>query len=602
MNLTHARQYATPLGSYKGSVLDNFRVCMTALVAILFCCVAFWLLRKEWIWYEAWQQFWYIESPLIIFGMLLATLPFILVWLVIPGFVFVKRKRAEGYVRYREDPWKWAFLITFTAIACLMCSIVAPAATIQMSLIGLKDAVLGGLALFYSIAGITFIYRLLILIRRIFRYSEPATPQLLDFRSQFEPQNTRVLNLDVGALAPRLNVVADGLIAWSRVVDGSAPTARLWWDVVSGSTQAMPKQWKRNLKNATWKGIEEFRAHISNVCKAETSVIYFFSSTTRALDVVLRSIPDYDAIVTTDLEHPSEQRLFQTHSKRKQNHNSEVKSLPIVQIALLDILKDGKLYKLPNLFAEKCKRFTRPICVISHIPFCVGVKLPLSEIAHSLRAACPNAQIVFDGAHAVGQVEVDLTKLDFDFYVFSGHKWLYGPPSLGIMIIGPPIRSKTDILDSIKLECYESLSYAGNKLGESGSTIALEPFVGLSEFLGQLHKYNSLENIFENIKSIRLILHEYAKQAKQFEIISFPGIAAEEIAPGLLNVQKKVNPLNYPAIKRLRDLLEEDYSIVTKDISAPVSLRLCLPFYLSRLDVDRLVTSLDDAFLRVSVK
>jgi len=65
------------------------------------------------------------------------------------------------------------------------------------------------------------------------------------------------------------------------------------------------------------------------------------------------------------------------------------------------------------------------LVAVSHVLQSTGRVLPAREIA----ALCRRAGVLslIDGAQAVGQVEVDLGRIEPDFYPFSGHKWLLGP-------------------------------------------------------------------------------------------------------------------------------------------------------------------------------
>jgi isopenicillin-N epimerase len=78
---------------------------------------------------------------------------------------------------------------------------------------------------------------------------------------------------------------------------------------------------------------------------------------------------------------------------------------------------------LANVSAALSKR-TR-IAVIDHITSHSALVLPVSEIIETCHAA--GVPVLVDGAHGPGQINVDLTALDADWYVGNCHKWLMAP-------------------------------------------------------------------------------------------------------------------------------------------------------------------------------
>lgn len=65
------------------------------------------------------------------------------------------------------------------------------------------------------------------------------------------------------------------------------------------------------------------------------------------------------------------------------------------------------------------------VIFVSHITSPTALVLPVAEICRRARPA--GIVTVIDGAHALGQVELDLPSLDADFYTANAHKWLLAP-------------------------------------------------------------------------------------------------------------------------------------------------------------------------------
>jgi isopenicillin-N epimerase len=56
---------------------------------------------------------------------------------------------------------------------------------------------------------------------------------------------------------------------------------------------------------------------------------------------------------------------------------------------------------------------------------------PVERICESLRRQ--DLRILVDGAHAIGQIPLDVSAIDCDFYTTNPHKWFYAPTGTGLI-------------------------------------------------------------------------------------------------------------------------------------------------------------------------
>ena len=113
-----------------------------------------------------------------------------------------------------------------------------------------------------------------------------------------------------------------------------------------------------------------------------------------------------------------------------------------------------------NLLNEKTK-----LVGVVHISNALGTVNPIEEIVKECRLK--DIPILIDGAQGAPHLPVDVTALDVDFYVFSGHK-LYGPTGIGVLYGKkslldkmPPYQGGGDMILSVKFEGteYNELPY-----------------------------------------------------------------------------------------------------------------------------------------------
>ena len=167
---------------------------------------------------------------------------------------------------------------------------------------------------------------------------------------------------------------------------------------------------------------EEVRDKIRNFINAESrEEIIFTKGTTESVNLVAFSfcekfVKEGDEIIVSEMEHHANIVPWQLAAERKK---AKIVKLPFNDLGVLET------EKLPSLINKKTK-----LIAVAHVSNVLGTVNPVSEIT---KIAHKNKVAVFvDGAQAAQHLQIDIQKLDADFYAFSAHK-MYGPNGVGVL-------------------------------------------------------------------------------------------------------------------------------------------------------------------------
>ena len=181
--------------------------------------------------------------------------------------------------------------------------------------------------------------------------------------------------------------------------------------------------------------MEAARACIAEYFNVPARDIVFVSNATTGLSRAVRSLPLQagDEILTTDHEYGAVSRLLDFVAERTGARiiRSKVRMPYTSDAAFVD-----------DLFADATPQ-TRAI-VISHITSPSSLIFPVEQVCR--RARQRDILTIIDGAHAPGQLQVDLSTIGADMYSGNFHKWLCAPKGSGFLHVRPEHQALIDPL------------------------------------------------------------------------------------------------------------------------------------------------------------
>ena len=172
--------------------------------------------------------------------------------------------------------------------------------------------------------------------------------------------------------------------------------------------------------------LDAARAYLATYLKAGPDDLSFVVNATSGLNVIARSLPlsAGDEILTTNLEYGALNLTWDyLCAKAGARYVRQPIPLPVTTAAeFVDALWEGVTERTTAIF-------------LSHITSATALILPVAEVCRRAREA--GILTIIDGAHAPGQLPLDLTAIGVDVYAGNCHKWLSAPKGAAFLYVRP---------------------------------------------------------------------------------------------------------------------------------------------------------------------
>ena len=172
-------------------------------------------------------------------------------------------------------------------------------------------------------------------------------------------------------------------------------------------------------------------ARLARLCGASGDALVFTPNVTEAVAVVLAAMDlhEGDEILLLDVAYAAVRRAVDVMCSRTG--------------ALVRTIPTG-LQMTPAAYAEGLRAGLTPrtrLVILDHIVSPTAQMLPVEDLVPIAKAH--GARVFIDGAHALGQVALNLDALGADWYATNAHKWLFTPRGSCILYAGPGVRAVT---------------------------------------------------------------------------------------------------------------------------------------------------------------
>jgi isopenicillin-N epimerase len=181
--------------------------------------------------------------------------------------------------------------------------------------------------------------------------------------------------------------------------------------------------------------LQQSKAALANYINAHEDDLVFVTNPSYAVNIIAKSFPlqTGDEVLATNIEYGACDRTWDYYCKKA---GAVYKRQPI-RFPIEG--KEDFVQQFISGLSERTK-----LIFISHITSATGLRLPVEEICAIAKEK--GILIFVDGAHAPGQVSLDLKDLGADIYTGACHKWMMTPKGSSFLYVRKELQNKFDPL------------------------------------------------------------------------------------------------------------------------------------------------------------
>jgi isopenicillin-N epimerase len=239
--------------------------------------------------------------------------------------------------------------------------------------------------------------------------------------------------------------------------------------------------------------LDNARAKLAAYLNADVDDLVFVTNATSGLNVIARSFPleTGDEILTTDHEYGALDLTWDYLCGKAGAHFVR-HHIPLPATSHAEIVESFWSAVTPRT----------KIIFLSHITSPTALIFPVKEICARAREA--GILTVIDGAHAPGQIPVDLKDIGADIYSGNCHKWLCAPKGSGFLHVRPEHH-----------EWVESLTISWGWRGES-TLVSRNQWQGTRDIAAFLSVPAAIEfQQNHNWDAVRARCHDLARETRR---------------------------------------------------------------------------------------
>lgn len=329
---------------------------------------------------------------------------------------------------------------------------------------------------------------------------------------------------------------------------------------------------------------EEAREIIRRFINADKKEeIIFTKGTTDGINLVASSFGELlsagDEIIISAMEHHSNIVPWQMLAERKK-----------LVLKVIPINKRGELIMedFQNMLSSKTK-----LVAVTHTSNSLGTINPVEQIIEAAHAV--GAKVLIDGAQSIQHTKVDVTAMNCDFFVFSGHK-VFGPTGIGVLygkesILDemPPYQGGGDMIAKVT---FDRTTYNELPFKFEAGTPHIAGGICLGTALNYLDQFNPHE-----LEEYERDLTEYAQEMLEtFENIRLIGTAKNKTSV-VSFVVDRIHPFDIGTLLDKQGIAVRTGHHCTQPLmdfyQIPGTVRASFAFYNTREEIDQFIAAVE---------
>jgi len=172
----------------------------------------------------------------------------------------------------------------------------------------------------------------------------------------------------------------------------------------------------------------KIRAQLARLIGVSADSIALTRNATEGLQSLIRNynlLQPGDQVLISDLEYDTVKGAMRWLARHRG-----------VEVIEIEHTHPASYDSLLSTYRDAFTRYPRlKLMALTHVTHRTGLVMPVQAIAAAAREH--GIDVILDGAHALGQIEFDLTELGIAFAGFNLHKWIGAPLTLGFIYIAP---------------------------------------------------------------------------------------------------------------------------------------------------------------------